>query len=47
MDTFTHYTAQSGLPSNGVHQVYIDKYSAGPRTVYFATDDGIGVYTGP
>ncbi len=46
--TWTYYTqASAGLPSNDIRAVHVDKYAASGRTVYFATDYGIGVYTGP
>ncbi len=44
--SFTRYTTAQGLPSNDIRQVHVDRYRAG-RAVYFATDNGIAVYTGP
>ncbi len=45
--TWVYYTTASGLPSNDVRAVYLDKYAASGRGVYFATDNGVAVYTGP
>jgi hypothetical protein len=44
---WVYYTTASGLPSNDVRAVYLDKYAASGRAVYFATDNGVAVYTGP
>jgi ligand-binding sensor domain-containing protein len=45
--TWTYYTqAGSGLPSDDVRAIWTST-RAGVRTVYIATDYGIGVYTGP
>jgi hypothetical protein len=46
-DTWVYYTTASGLPSNDVRAVYLDKYAASGRGIYFATDNGVAVYTGP
>ena len=46
-DTWVYYTTASGLPSNDVRAVYLDKYAPSGRTIYFATDNGIAVYAGP
>ena len=46
-DTWVYYTTASGLPSNDVRAVYLDKYAPSGRGIYFATDNGIAVYTGP
>ncbi|MGZ3429076.1 MAG: hypothetical protein ACXVCV_20630, partial [Polyangia bacterium] len=45
--TWVYYTMSSGLPSNDIRSVYLDKYAASGRGVYFATDNGVAVYTGP
>jgi hypothetical protein len=46
--TWSYYTqAGSGLPSNDIRAIHVDKYAASGRTVYFATDNGIAIYTGP
>jgi Two component regulator propeller len=45
--TWVYYTTASGLPSNNIRAIYLDKYAASGRGVYFATANGIGVYTGP
>jgi hypothetical protein len=45
--TWVYYTTASGLPSNNIRAIYLDKYAASGRGVYFATSNGIGVYTGP
>ena len=44
---WVYYTTASGLPSNDVRAVYLDKYAPSGRGIYFATDNGIAVYTGP
>jgi hypothetical protein len=45
--TWVYYTTASGLPSNDIRAVYLDKYAASGRGIYFATDNGAAVYTGP
>ena len=45
--SWTYYTMASGLPSNDIRAIYVDKYATSGRTVYFATDNGVGVYAGP
>ena len=45
--TWVYYTTASGLPSNNIRGVYLDKYAASGRAVYFATSAGIAGYTGP
>ena len=45
--TWVYYTTASGLPSNNIRAIYLDKYAASGRGVYFATGNGIAVYTGP
>ncbi|MCU1281354.1 MAG: Glycine-rich cell wall structural protein 1 precursor [bacterium] len=45
--TWVYYTTASGLPSNDIRAIYLDKYAASGRGVYFATDNGVAVYTGP
>ena len=46
--TWTYYTqAGSGLPSNDIRAIHVDKYASTGRSVYFATDNGVAVYTGP
>jgi hypothetical protein len=42
-NSWRYYTAASGLASNGVHRVYVDKYSSA-RVLYFATGNGITVF---
>ena len=44
---WVYYTTMSGLPSNDIRAVYLDKYAASGRGVYFATGSGVAVYTGP
>jgi hypothetical protein len=46
-NTWVYYTTASGLPSNDMRAVYLDKYAPSGRAIYFATDNGIAVYTGP
>jgi hypothetical protein len=41
-----YYTAASGLPSDGVSSLAIDR-SSQPRRVLIGTDAGVSVYTGP
>jgi hypothetical protein len=45
--TWTYYTTASGLPSNNIRAIYLDKYAASGRGVYFATANGVAAYTGP
>ena len=45
--TWVYYTTASGLPSNNIRAVYLDKYAASGRAVFFATASGIAAYTGP
>lgn len=45
--SWTYYTTASGLPSNDIRAIYVDKYASSGRALYFATDNGIAVYTGP
>jgi hypothetical protein len=42
-NSWRYYTAATGLASNGVHRVYVDKY-ASTRVLYFATGNGITVF---
>ena len=45
--TWVYYTTASGLPSNSIRAIYLDKYAASGRALYFATAAGVAVYTGP
>ena len=44
---FTRFTMAQGLPSNNVRQVQVDKHGGPAHAVYFATSNGIGVYSQP
>lgn len=43
-NTWSYVTTASGLPSNDLRAVWVDKYQ-NPKAVYFATDNGVAVYT--
>jgi hypothetical protein len=45
-DSWSYYTTASGLPSNDVRAIWAAS-RGGVRTIYIATDNGIGVYSGP
>ncbi|HEX2568484.1 MAG TPA: hypothetical protein VH877_02920 [Polyangia bacterium] len=45
-DVWRYYTWQSGLPSDGITAIFIDRY-ASPRRVLIATQEGVAMYTGP
>ena len=35
-DRFTYYTEKSGLPSDFIRQIQVDRYGSGPRTVFIS-----------
>lgn len=45
-EVWRYYTWQSGLPSDGITTIFIDRY-ASPRRVLIATQEGVAIYAGP
>jgi hypothetical protein len=45
-DSWSYYTTASGLPSNTIYAIYADRHIASGRAIYFATDNGVALYSG-